>query len=174
MKPSNESRLPTPNRQRRKVWRILWPVSALCAVLVVAAMFLPVLDGPHRRQHANESVSVSKLLAINTLQRQYASAHPKERFTCELPLLKSGEPAKDSYYDPEEFLVSGTQSGYRFVVVNCHADSNGVVAHYEVTAAPVEPDKSGFRAFCTDDSGLLWYDKDGSPANCLTSRRLLH
>jgi hypothetical protein len=24
-----------------------------------------------------------------------------------------------------------------------------------------------FRAFCTDDSGVLWYDKDGSAADCL-------
>ena len=38
---------------------------------------------------------------------------------------------------------------------------------FSVAAAPIEPGRSGFRAFCTDDSGVLWYDKDGSAADCL-------
>ncbi len=136
-------------------------------------MSLPTLDGPHRRQFANESVSVAKLRTINRRQSLYSAAHPNQGFACELSRLKSAERAKDSDYDPEEFLVSGTYSGYRFVVVNCQAGHIGVVTHYEVAAVPIEPGRSGFRAFCTDDSGLLWYDNDGSTEDCLARRQPL-
>jgi hypothetical protein len=164
----------SPNPRRRRLWRIiLWPLFGLCAILLVAWMSSPVLDGPHRHQFVNEAVSVAKLRTINRLQARYSEAHPKAGFACKLSLLKSAEQAKDPHYDPEEFLISGMQSGYRFVVVTCHPGPTGVVAHYQVAALPIEPGKSGSRAFCTDESGLLWYDQDGSTADCLALRHSL-
>jgi hypothetical protein len=164
----------SPNPRRRRLWRtILWPLLGLCAIFIVAWMMLPNLDGPQRRQFVNEAVSVDKLRTINRLQARYSEAHPKEGFACELSLLKSADQAKAPHYDPEEFLVTGTQSGYRFVVVTCHPGVPGVVAHYQVAALPIEPGRSGSRAFCTDESGLLWYDQDGSIANCLALRHSL-
>lgn len=131
----------------------------------------PTLDGPHARQHANEVVSVSKLRPINTLQSDCASAHPTKGFACELPPLKSLSARKDTDYDSEHFLVSGVQYGYKFAVASCQADPAQRMIHYQLTAVPVDPGKSGFRAFCTDDSGVIWSDEDGSASNCLASRR---
>jgi hypothetical protein len=142
-------------------------------LLLFVAIFVPELDGPHSRQRAHEAASASLLSSVNGLQRHYAAAHPKQGFACELSLLKSSEHVKDSEYDPQEFLVSGRHSGYSFAILNCRAAANGVVDHYDVIAVPVEPGKSGFRAFCSNESGLLWYDNDGSLANCLASRRLV-
>lgn len=145
----------------------MWPLFGLCVILFLASMMVPKLDGPHRRQFVNEAVSVAKLRTINRLQERYSKDHPKEGFTCELSQLKSADQARDPHYDPEQFLVTGTQSGYRFMVVTCRPAPTGVIAHYQVAALPIEPGRSGFRIFCTDESGLLWYDQNGSIEDCL-------
>ena len=148
---------------------MLFALFALCFVLFVAFISLPVLDGP--KGHANEAASVSMLRTLNSLQNNYAAAHPTIGFACELARLKPAEPVKDPYF--EEFLVTGERSGYNFAITDCHADQNGVVTHYQITAVPRKPGKSGIRAFCTDESGLFWYDSAGSAANCLASGRQL-
>jgi hypothetical protein len=158
----------------KKLWRIIrWPLLCLCAILLIAWFSVPRFDGPYRRQFANEAVSVARLRTINRLQAAYSAAHPSEGFACELSRLKAAERPKDSDDDPEEFLVSGTRTGYRFVIVNCRASDTGVVNHYQIAAVPIELGRSGFRAFCTNDSGLLWYDSDGSTEGCLALRHPL-
>ena len=162
------------NPRRTTLWRFIrWPLFGLSVMLVVAWIMLPLLDEPHRRQFVSEAVTVATLRTINRLQMRYSEAHPKEGFACDLSLLKSADQPKDPRYDPTEFLVSGTQSGYRFVVVTCHPAPTGVVAHYQIAALPIEPGRSGFRTFCTDEFGGLWYDQDGSIENCLGLRRSL-
>lgn len=84
-------------------------------------MFIPVLDGPHSCQAANEAAAVSKLLSINKLQTKYSAAHPEKGFVCELPLLKPAERLEDTDYDPLRFLVTSTQSGYKFALSGCYA-----------------------------------------------------
>lgn len=141
---------------------------------MVALLSIPVLDGPHSRQYANEAAAVSKLRAVTTLEKKFAAAHVDKGFACELLLLRSAESEQNPVdYDPLRFLTTGTSAGYTFALGNCRTDTKGVVVHYEATAVPVERGKTGFHAFCTDDSGLLWYDKDGSATNCLASRRAL-
>jgi hypothetical protein len=141
------------------------------ALLVV--MFIPVLDGPHSRQHANEAAAVSKLRTLVTLQTAYAATHSEKGFTCELPLLKPEKRGQEAGYDPLSFLTTPMHAGYKFALANCYADAKGVVVHYQATAVPVERGTMGFRAFCTDDSGSLWYDEAGSAPDCLAYRRLL-
>jgi hypothetical protein len=172
MNQTEESSLSKP-KTRRTFWRILYSLLVLVGLLLAVAMFIPVLDGPHSRQRANAASAVSKLLTINTLQTKYSAAHPERGFACELPILKPAEPPENADYDPLHFLVTGAQSGYKFALGNCQADAKGVVVHYQATAVPVEHGVTGFRAFCTDESGLIWYDKAGSEANCLASRRSL-
>jgi hypothetical protein len=173
MKQTEDAALIVPKPRGRRVWRLLYPFLVVCVVLLVAALFIPVLDGPHSRQSANQAVAVSKLLAINTLQTKYSAAYPEKGFACELALLKPAESLDDNY-DPLSFLATGTRSGYKFALENCHADAEGVVVHYQATAVPVEGGVTGFRAFCIDESGVIWNDKGGSAAKCLVSRRPLN
>ena len=154
--------------------RVLHILFGLGGVLLVAVIFVPVFDGPHSRQHANESVAVGGLRTINALQAKYSALHQEKGYACDLRLLKPTEPPKNSDDDPfVSSLLTGTSSGFKFALGNCYADAKGAVLNYQATAAPVEPGGTGFRAFCTDESGLIWYDAAGSVANCLTSRRLL-
>ena len=140
----------------------------------MVALLLPVLDGPRSRRDANEAAAVSRLRALNAVEKTFSSAHADKGFVCELPPLKTGDKEENSVdYDPPIFIMTGIHAGYRFALSNCGTDAKGVVVHYEATAVPVERGKTGSRAFCTDDSGLVWYDPQGSAANCLKSRRVL-
>jgi len=149
---------------------------SVCVVLLAALLFLVAatnLDGLHSRLFANEASAVGKLRTIITLQDRYTAAHAGNGFACELPLLKPPEQRKDTDYDPLSFLLTGTQSGYRFSLANCGSDANQERVHYQVTAVPIQQDTTGFWAFCTDESGVIWYDQDGSATNCLAHRRAL-
>jgi hypothetical protein len=148
----------------------------ICGLLVAAGLLLlivPTLDGPHSRQIANEAATVSRLRTIINLQNQYVAAPAHNGFACELRLLKPNEQRSEPNYDPLGFLLTGTASGYKFSLVNCGSDANRGSAHYQVTAVPVEQGTTGFRAFCADESGQIWYDNAGSVTKCFASRHAL-
>jgi hypothetical protein len=98
------------------------------------------------------------------------AAHAGNGFACKLLLLKPTKQRTDIDYDPLSFLTTGIHSGYRFSLSNCGSDPNRPAIHYQLVAVPVEHGRTGFRAFCADESGSIWYDKAGSSTNCLTSR----
>jgi len=152
---------------------LLISVVVLILVLCLAVLFIPMLDGPNMRRNAREAVAVGKLHRITTLQNDYAASHPTQGFACQLPLLKRTTPAKDEY-DPDAFLLSGDHAGYRIALTDCEPEPGGVVTRYRVTAVPLEPGKSGVRAFCTDQTGVLWYDANGSAENCLVLHRTIN
>jgi hypothetical protein len=144
----------------------------MCGVLLAVLLFLVAatnLDGPHSHRLANQAAAVSKLRTVVTLQDQYAAAHAYNGFACELPLLKPLEQRNG----PDYFLITGMHSGYSFSLVNCRSDANRERVHYQVIAIPVEHGATGLWAFCTDGSGLIWYDEAGSATNCLASKRPL-
>jgi hypothetical protein len=158
-----------PNRVWRRFWlQLLVALCAVLAVLFIAALFVPVLD-VNKRQRVNEAGKVSRLRRLNELQDNYAASNPATRLP--LPQLKPATSVGDTY--SPEFLLTGAQSGYKFAVTGCRTDPNGVTTQYQVTAVPLELGKSGFRAFCTDQTGVTGYDSDGSAERCLASRRPL-
>jgi hypothetical protein len=168
--------LPDKSRHRfRPVFRVCFFVMG--GLLLAGLLFLivvPRLDGPHSRQHAHEAVAVGKLRTVIELQSKYAAAHAETGFACELAPLKPTEQRDDADYDPTGFLTTGTWAGYRFALDGCQVDKRGVVAHYQASAVPIERGTTGFRAFCTDETGIVRYDNSGLKANCLASGRALN
>jgi|SRR5579864_2222188 len=144
----------------------LIPALVVVLILSVLASFIPVLDGPNSRRAAREAVAVGNLHKLAGLQKRFSAAHPEKGFTCQLPLLKSTASSSGDY-DPEEFLLLDKYAGYRIKLDGCDSDTKVLVKQYWATAVPVEPGKSGVRAFCTDQSGALWYDNGGSADSCL-------
>ena len=126
---------------------------------------------------APEQASPATSLSLNRCRRpataQPAAAHPEKGFACELSRLRPPEQMPEAEYDPLGFLITRTHSGYKFALGNCHADASEVIGHYQATAVPTVPGATGFKAFCTDESGILWYDASGSATACLTSRHSL-
>jgi hypothetical protein len=159
-------------RQRGRLQSLLIPALAVVFILCVLASFIPGLDGPNSGRTAREATALGNLHRLVGLQNRFSAAHPEKGFTCQLSLLKSTTPSAGDY-DPERFLVFDRYAGYRIKLDGCDPDPKGLVTHYRATAVPVEPGKSGVRAFCTDQSGALWYDNGGSADNCLATRRSL-
>jgi hypothetical protein len=119
-----------------------------------------------------ESAAVGSLQKINALEHLYAAAHADKGFACQLPLLRPTS-KKDDTYDPIVALLGGTWSGYKFAVASCVLEANGIATQYEITAIPIRPYATGVRAFCTDQSGKLFYDQEGSASQCLAARQSL-
>ena len=150
--------------------RILWTFAGLCAALLLGALMVLTLDGPHSRQAANEAAAVFNLREIDNLQRRYAAAHPEKGFTCELHELKYSAQGRN---DADELLTTGKRDGYTFSLSNCSANTQGVIVHYQATAVPIERGVAGLRAFCGNEERIVWEDENGSGANCLQSQHPL-
>lgn len=159
---------------RPRPFRLLYIFALASGLLFIALLSIPVLDGPHSRQYANEASAVNKLRVITTLEKKFAGAHVEKGFTCELGVLRQADNEQNRVDgDRLYFPTTGVSAGYKFVFGNCRTNANGVVVHYEITAVPIQRGRTGFHAFCVDDSALLWYDADGSATNCLASHRVL-
>jgi type IV pilus assembly protein PilA len=145
-------------------------VGLIIPIFVALLIFTPIVTDRHSGPRQNESAAVGSLRKLNTLESQYSAAHANRSFACELPLLRPTERMNEAY-DSTAALLAGEWSGYKFIVVGCAAETGGIVTHYQAIAIPIDPGKTGIRAFCTDQSGQLFYDPDGSASKCLASRR---
>ncbi len=144
---------------KRRAW-VFSILGTVTFVLILAAILIP--HNMVSRVVHDEISAVGSLRAIRDLELRYAAAHPSKGFTCDFALLKAE--ARSS----EEQIHEGAlfSEGYKFLITGCDADSEGVAVRYTVTAVPVLPGETGFRAFCTDQTGELRYAANGSPDSC--------
>jgi hypothetical protein len=119
-----------------------------------------------------ESAAVSVLRNVNVLEKRHAATHVEKGFTCVVTQLRELQLSSDAH-DSSAALLSGQSRGYRFALVGCAAEANGIVTHYQVTAVPVSPYRTGVRAFCTDESGRMFYDNESSASQCLALRQVV-
>lgn len=137
-------------------------IGGLLLLVVLILALLPVHDGPYKRQHANQAVTVGKIRTINELQVTFASQ--QGRFTCNLGDLSA-------IYDKRYTLVreDGEYSGYKFSLRNCDSTSDN--HRYRVVAVPREPGVTGFKAYCSDETGVIYYDDEGSGERCFQRKK---
>jgi hypothetical protein len=159
-----------PQKRKSRVW-MFWTAS-IGFIFVIAMAIETLWHDKYFGVAQNESAAVGGLRKINTLENQYAASHADKGFACELSLLRPIEAVTDPY-DPTSALLGGKWSGYRFSVFRCTPGPNGIVLHYEITAVPVRPYSTGVRAFCTDESGKIFYDHNSSLSQCLASRQVI-
>jgi hypothetical protein len=150
-------------------WVIAFGVVAL---LVLALFSSPWWHDKYFGVARNEATAVAVLRKINALESRYAAGHTGRGFTCELAGLREMQ-AREQPGDSSTDWLSGEWSGYQFTLTGCSADADGLVSSYNVTAVPLKWHWTGVRAFCTDQSGKIFYDLEGSPDRCVTSRNLL-
>jgi hypothetical protein len=146
---------------------------ALLLLFVVLVVLSPSFHDRYFGVAKNEATAVGSLRKITALESQYAAAHPDAGFACQLPLVRPTEGKISGEYNATEALLAGEWSGYKFAVTGCVAQANGIATHYQVIAVPAKPGSSGIRAFCTDQSGKIFYDPDASASKCLASRQPL-
>ena len=140
-------------------------VAGVPIVLIIAAIAIPNLL--RARLAANESSAVASVRTIATAEITYSSSHPQTGYTCALSDL-----AGDQLI--ERALATGRKTGYAFQLSACAPEiEGGPNTKYQVVAYPVTVNQTGVRAFCSDESGLVKVDADGSAENCLQNGRAL-
>ena len=134
-------------------------VVLLPVILIIAAIAIPNLL--HARVAANESSATAAVRTLNTAEITYSTTHPEKGFTCALDDLKS-----DQIIDAG--LASGSKNGYIFEIVGCKAENpDGPNTQFQVIAYPITKNTTGARAFCSDQTDVVRYVRNGSGEDCL-------
>ena len=148
------------------LWKRIRGGAFFVAVYLPLAVAFFVLPGMLAREGSpNEASAVGSVRTINTAEVTYASTYPEIGF-CSLASLggEGGKPTSAGIID--NVLASGEKSGYRFAVT---VGKEVPAKTYVVTAEPVEFPRTGQRAFCSDQTGVIRYSTNGKAATCLAS-----
>jgi hypothetical protein len=106
--------------------------------------------------------AIGRVRVVSVAERQFAKTHPELGYTCELTQLPRSE-------EITRLLAKRRiDNGYAFEIVGCQvATPKKPTSTYFVTARPLH---TGQPAFCSDQSGILWFDEGGSIEKCLAKR----
>jgi type IV pilus assembly protein PilA len=122
-------------------------------ILVIAAIAIPSLL--RARISANEVSAVSSLRALNTAQISYESAYPTVGYASSLSSLSGvscAPPGASSACLIDTQLASGNKSGYSFALTGSSGTPNTA---YQFIAAPMVPNQTGNRYFCSFADAVL-------------------
>jgi type IV pilus assembly protein PilA len=133
-------------------------------ILIIAAIAIPNLM--RSKMAANESSAVGSIRTINTAMVTYSTAYPATGFAAGLTNLggaaatcaTSTGATSTSACLIDNVLSTGTKSGYNFTAVG--AGGTPAVT-YTSQAVPVAIGQSGQRSFCSDQSGVIFYNLTG-------------
>ena len=159
--------------KKQKGFSLIELLIVVAIILIIAAIAIPNLM--RSRMAANESSAVGSLRTINTAQVTYSTTYPTIGFTGTLTNLggtgcTGASPTINSTNACllDNVLANGTKSGYNFTV---GGTSGTPVVTYTSLAAPVTLNQTGTRAFCSDQSGVL-YALAGSACTSTTGAAL--
>lgn len=159
-----------PRKSAMRLFRIVLMLFVLLAIALVWSS--PWWHDKHFGVAGDESAAVSVLRNVNAPEQRHATTHADKGSTCTMTQLRDSQRSSDAG-DSSAGLVTGQSRGYKFALVSCAAEINGIVAHYQVTAVPARPYRTGVRALCTDESGRMFYDNESSALQCLALRHEL-
>ena len=138
-------------------------IAGIPFILIIAAIAIPNLL--RARIAANEASAAQQVRLLETAEVHYSVAHPEQGFTCSLPDLGTSM---------EVPLAGAQRHGYVFELSGCSAETpGGPNVKYRVVAYPLVHNQSGVRAFCSDESGIIKFDADGSQQACLENGTIL-
>ncbi len=153
------------------------PTFNVGAVMVVGAIAIPNLL--RARIAANEASAVGSVRSVNTAQYTYSAMHPQRGFAPNLATLGPGASGAAAESADHADLLDGlladpsctgeawcTKSGYRFRVAGVCKQRR--CDDYMVVAAPVTPNTTGTRGFCSTSDGVIRIKLDTPAALPLT------
>jgi type IV pilus assembly protein PilA len=146
-------------------------VMAIIAILMLIA--IPTVGSLKKK--ANDLSAINSVQTIQKAELQYSDTYPQTGYACTLQALggdpNSGPPSATSAQILQGDLTSGFKSGYTFTITcKDKVTVNGTdrFNSYSITAVPQTVGKSGDRAFCSDQSGIIKFDPAGG-TNCTQS-----
>lgn len=124
-------------------------------ILIIAAIAIPNLL--RARISANESSAVNSVRTLNTAEISYNSSYPTVGFAATLSALggtSCAPPSPTGACLIDTQLASGTKSGYSFTMTGSGTNPVGA---YQIVAAPIVPNQTGTRYFCSFADGVIRY-----------------
>jgi prepilin-type N-terminal cleavage/methylation domain-containing protein len=149
--------------KKQKGFSLIELLIVVAIILIIAAIAIPNLM--RSRMAANESSAVGSIRTINTAMVTYSTTYPAVGFAANLAALGGAAAActaaatSSSACLIDNILAKGTKSGYQFTA----AGAGGTPAvTYTSLALPQSLGQSGQRAFCSDQSGVIYNDQSGT------------
>lgn len=126
-------------------------------ILILAAIAIPNIL--RARIAANEAMAVSSIRSITSAETRYAESHRSAGYTCSFSDLRG---------DIDDQLVAAQKYGYSFELRNCGGEGSGTPnTKYQVVASPMNPNQSGTRVFCSDETVNIKKIGTNSSGTCL-------
>ncbi len=133
--------------RKQKGFSLIELLIVVAIILIIAAIAIPNLL--RARIAANESSAVASVRTVNTAQITYNSSYSTVGYSNSLANLAGSScapPSSTSACLIDTQLGSGSKSGYSFGIANT---SGTPVSAYNILAAPLQPNQSGVRYFCS-------------------------
>jgi type IV pilus assembly protein PilA len=149
--------------KKQKGFSLIELLIVVAIILIIAAIAIPNLM--RSKMAANESSAVGSLRTINTAMVTYSTTFPTLGYALNLgalgnagattPCTGSQAATSTAACLIDSVLASGTKSGYNFVAAN---GGQTPAVTYTSSATPVAPNQSGTRYFCSDQSGVIYFN----------------
>jgi len=151
--------------KKQKGFSLIELLIVVAIILIIAAIAIPNLM--RSKMAANESSAVGSLRTINTAMVTYSNTYPQQGFAAALVNLGGAAAVcatptgatLNSACLIDNVLAAGTKSGYVFTATG---GGQTPAVTYTSLALPQAPGQSGQRAFCSDQSGVIYNDPSGT------------
>ena len=156
--------------RKQKGFSLIELLIVVAIILIIAAIAIPNLL--RSRMAANEASAVGSVRTVNTAQVTYAATYPMNGFAPALTNLGGAAPCTPSPTTAcivDNILANGSKSGY--TLASTGTGGSGSLPSLTTpntgflsTAIPNTVGATGTRSFCSDQSGVIYFNTAGTIA----------
>ncbi len=150
--------------RKQKGFSLIELLIVVAIILIIAAIAIPNLL--RARIAANESSAVASVRTVNTAQITYNSSYSTVGFAASLANLAGTSCAPPNSAGAcliDTQLAGGTKSGYSFGI---SGTTGTPTSTYQVIAAPITPNQTGVRYFCSFADAVVRVNPTTAIATC--------